>query len=271
MSGQNLVINVSTGERYQRGQARLISALSGLNQGFLVRTEDSPIWRKHAQVPYAFKAHLLDEIMRANPDVRQVMWCDACILPVRDLQPIWDHAAKHGAWIADNGYSNYEWTADSAYGALFHRELAAFCNVAEWRGETAEQTVKVFMDELRMVNKAIKHVVATAFAVDLDHPNGLALAKEYIRLGTETNAFCGPWVNQNAGMPASPRVAPCGPPDVRGHRHDQTALSVCAWRYNIPLTQCSKFFAYPPTGWISIEPLNGIDDSTILVADGGYV
>ena len=59
------------------------------------------------------------------------------------------------------------------------------------------------------------------------------------------------------------RMAPCGIPgplDVLGHRHDQTALSVIAWRLGCVLDAPPDTFAYK----------GGENEKTILIADGAY-
>lgn len=289
-----IVVNVSTTDYYRKGQKRLEKALWALHPGHLIapwgalQYEDArtpgagsfPLpksWPKHDDVLYGFKAASIKD---AGKSFEQVMWCDSSILPVRSLEPIWAYAEKHGAWIANNGYTNYEWTADSAYPDLFAKELENYKSLPNWKASAIE--MGGFIGAMQMVNKAIPHVVATAFALDLRHSAGKVIFDEYCRLGLETRAFCGPWINsaspdwlKQPGAQDRPmgngRVAPCGPPDVRGHRHDQTALSVCAWRAGAPLTHCPEFFSYPPPGWSAADPLVRLDERTILVADGSYV
>jgi len=50
---------------------------------------------------------------------------------------------------------------------------------------------------------------------------------------------------------------------VRGHRHDQTAASVIAWRLGFELTNPPNIFAYGRAG-------EAHDERTILLADGSY-
>lgn len=245
---KHCVVNVATGDHYLKGQARLVAALAGRENRPALRTwQRIPgNWPSHADEPYAFKAYALQHV--ADLGYTKLLWCDACIVPTGPLDRIWAYAAEHGAWMSHNGYSNYTWTADSAYPDLFP--------------ELTESGIKHIARE---VNRGIPHVVATAFALDLHHPNGRAFLAEYYRLASETRAFCGPWTNSrhrdwNLGQPVDThRVAPCGPEDVRGHRHDQTAASVIAWRLGIPLTDPPDFFAYPPG-----------DERTLLLADGNY-
>ena len=65
----------------------------------------------------------------------------------------------------------------------------------------------------------------------------------------------GPWRND--------ATTPCGGPDVLGHRHDQTALSVIAARAGCKLTEPPEFFAYG-------KHTEAVDPRVILLADGAY-
>lgn len=249
------VVCVATTERYQRGLDRLARAIQrdcdrlhlwpGLNGSM------PPNCPTHERIPYGFKAFSLKQAADAGADL--LLWCDACILPIRPLAPLWERIEREGYWFARNGWTNYQWTADSAYADLFRDQL-----IVKQNGKLAKAT----LDEIRCTNKLVPHVVATSFGLNLKHPIGKAFLDEYYRLASETRAFCGPWINSayGDGTPISGnRVTLCGPSDVMGHRHDQTAASVIAWRLGMTLTDPPDVFSYPPG-----------DERTILLADGGY-
>lgn len=233
------IVNVATGEHYGRGQTRLLQSPHLGDAGVLAYRDVLPQGcPRHEDRPYAFKAYAMQEAWKRG--YSSIMWCDACILPQRSLEPIWEHAAEHGVWLSRNGWDNDQWTADHAYRYLFPN---------------------MNYDEARKLNRQIPHVVATAFAVDLSHPNGRSFLKQYLLLAFDTEAFCGPWINGVPGEPGTDRQWYCGPTDrVLGHRHDQTCASVLAHNLGIPLTEPPKFFAYRPG-----------DETTILLADGAYV
>jgi hypothetical protein len=235
------IVNVATG-RYLKGQERLIEAVEPYRAGASFH-----YWQKepegcpaHSDVPYAFKAFALKEASK-HADI--LLWCDACILPIRSLEPLWERIERDGYWISRNGYSNAEWTAESAYPDLFELDGDEVC---------AREDGPSWLEEAAAVNKEIPHVVATAFGLNVKHPRGKAILAEYYRLASETRAFCGPWKN-------TPET-PCGPEDVRGHRHDQSALSVLAWRNRCTLTNPPNVFSYK----------GGETAETLLVADGAY-
>ena len=245
------VVNVATG-RYVKGQARLNSAVRGIDGAApcLWRDPLLPIWPTHEDIPYAFKAYALTAAAQANFDL--LLWCDASIWPVRSLDPAWEKIERDGYLFMNNGYSNYEWTADSAYPDLFAPELA--------RGAAPP--------DCRRLNRSIRHTVGAFFGLSMRHELGRAALAEYYHLASETRAFCGPWINANyvnsdGSRTGGPRVSPCGPSDVRGHRHDQTALSVIAWRLGMKLTDCPEFLVYG-------EPKDAQEDRTLVVVNGAY-
>lgn len=233
------VCNVATGA-YTRGQDRLAASefLFGTEMKFF-RDVAPPGSPSHYDKPYSFKSFCLKAA--ADMGATTLLWADACILPIRPLDSLWEKIEQDGAWISRNGWANAEWTPDSAYADL---------------GVTREE------------NWQIPHVVATAFGLSLEHPTGKAIFDEYLRL-SQTDAFKGPWFNRNhpdyRHYPTMNRgrrwCEPCGPENVRGSRHDQVSLSVLAWRNGVTLTDPPNVFAYS----------GGESENTILVADASYL
>ena len=238
------VVNVAIGGRNQQkyivGQERLRNQLKGETLRFY--TNGYPVGcPEHREIPFAFKAYALKE---AAAYATTLLWCDSCIvLGDRPLEELWEKIERDGYWISRNGWTNYEWTADSAYTYLF---------------EDADS-----INPARDVNREISHVIATAFGLSLKHRRGCEFLAQYFALA-QTRAFCGPITNSNfpgaqwSGNPA--KCSPCGPPDVRGHRHDQSAASVIAWRLGMKLSDTPEWFAY-----------RGQEtEKTCLIADGAY-
>jgi hypothetical protein len=245
------VVSVATTPHYQKGAHRLLKACEKFNVEAWYSTGEPTGSPKHSEVQYAFKAFAIQEAVQRGIDC--ILWADASILPIRSLEPLWERIERDGYWISRNGFRNYEWTADSAYPDLF----------PEYRSLTKEA---------RVVNFGIEHVVATTFGLNVKHPIGKAFLDEYYRLASQTKAFCGPWINtagnQTAGV--GPRFGNCGPSDVRGHRHDQTAASVIAWRLGMELTNPPDIFAYSKRRQDGTLHLSDQDERTILLADGSF-
>lgn len=139
-----------------------------------------------------------------------VLWLDSVMLPIAPMEPLWDRIERDGYYINNLDFTNYEWTADSAYPHLFPG---------------------LDIDKARALNRTIPHMNAQVIGLDLRTDRGRWFLDQYHALSL-TPAFSGPWSNNNvASDPATPYYSgPCGPADVRGHRHDQTAASVVAWR-----------------------------------------
>lgn len=228
-----VVVCVATGH-YVLGLRRLKSLLPPGVDFLGWANEMPPESPPHKAVPYAFKAFAIAEAIRQGYST--VLWADACIVPDEDLAPLWERIERDGYWMSRNGWANHEWTCDAVYPLL---------------GVTREE------------NKQIPHVVATTFGLCLKHEAARAFAAEYLRYA-KNGAFCGPWMNKNhpdyAHHAVNERCAPCGPPTTRGHRHDQTAASLLAYRLGWKLTDPPEIFAYK----------NGETEQTLLVADGAY-
>jgi hypothetical protein len=216
------VVNVATGDHYVKGQKRLMAAVGSGATMACWTNEMPPDSPAHSEVPYAFKAFALQGACRRGHSL--LLWADASILPIGSLGPLFGRIHRDGYWISRNGWMNSQWTADSAY---------------------------VDLGVTRQENAGILHVVATAFGLNAEHSCGKAILAEYIRLA-KTKAFCGPWRNCAA--------TPCGGFGVLGHRHDQTALSVIAWKLGLQLTEPPEWFAYR----------GGESPETVLLADGAY-
>jgi len=210
------MVNVATTASYQRGQARLWEALDKRRDGAVrdFRTSIPSWWPSHEERPYAFKAFAMHS---AAGRYDSVLWCDASILPLQPLEPLWERIERDGYWLQLNdAQPNYEWTADSAY-----EDLWPYTPIEEAREE----------------NRRIPHLEFCAFGLSLQHAAGAKFLEELFRLA-HGNAFCGPW--SNLACPTHRvmdgvkyTMAVCGPADVRGHRHDQTAASVIAYRLGI--------------------------------------
>jgi hypothetical protein len=277
-----VVVNVATAHptNYRRGQMRLRAKLDELGELYLLWREVPSMCPPHSEVPYAFKAYALQTAAAAGH--HSLLWVDASMLPIRPLDSIWEKIERDGYLLMNNGFINYEWTADSAYPDLFAREMFPGID-AMLKGlhpEAARRIVerafpppKITIDEARSLNRTIPHLVGGIIGLDLTKEVGRDFLSEYFRLASETRAFCGPWGNTNSpGCPDTgilPR-GPCGPPDVKGHRHDQTAASVVAWRLGMKLTDSPEFFSgtrQKPGGGASLNPAD-YDPRTVLVDYG---
>src|SRR6266704_7092858 len=135
------VVTVAT-DSFLRGGDRLNSALKAAGEHHIYWRDAFPSGSPpHRTVPYAFKCAAL---RHASEQAEILLWADSSVLPVRPLRPLWERIERYGYWISDNGFVNSDWTADSAYPALFPG---------------------IDIEIARRVNRQIKHVVATSFGL----------------------------------------------------------------------------------------------------------
>ncbi len=105
------VVNVAT-DSWVVGQRRLEQALYGFGETSLVWTDTFPAGcpphrafgklaaPQNRCVPYAFKAFALQDAARIYD---MLIWADACILPIRPLDKLWERIERDGYWFARNG------------------------------------------------------------------------------------------------------------------------------------------------------------------------
>jgi len=230
------VVCVATTPAYQRGMERLAESRLAAHS-IRLHWQIERGWPSHQEKPYGFKGYALKEAAELYD---LLLWCDSSVVPVRSMEPLWERIERDGAWISHNGWMNDLWCADSWYADCFPG---------------------MPIEEAREINRQVPHVVATCFGLNVRHEIGAGILAEYFRLASETRAFCGPWINSNypgSSAGRGGRAAPCGPPEVMGHRHDQSCLSLLAHRFGVELTRPPKFLAYQ----------GGQTEDTIMLVDG---
>lgn len=215
------VVNYADGgpdHTYYKGQLRLGSILRSSGIPFLSYTIVPGDFPPHQIVPYAFKPACVDDAFSRGFET--VLWMDSSAVPQHDLSPIFEIAEARGAFISANyGHSTGTWATDES--------LAYF-------GVTRKQAWD------------IPHCSALVCAFCIANPVGLALWEEYRKAALAVpSPFLGPHRFSDSDRPDSAG----DPRKVEGHRHDQTALSILAWRYGIPL-QPNKVDAKNPVAFL---------------------
>ena len=210
------LVNVATGGRYLAMQDRLQKAARELGEKRISHWRGSlpPGSPSHKDVPYAFKAHALRHALLIGFDT--LLWVDSSILPVRSLVPLWERIESHGYWFSEN--------------LPFGRQDLPCWTCGPWTCDSALAPLKID----RETAFKIPQVIGTAFGLNLKDLRARALLNEFLLLAEEKTAFQGPWTNEAHQASQDPRVL--------GHRHDQTVLSVLAWRLGMKLTR--------PPAWI---------------------
>jgi len=191
------IINFSDNARYILGQNRLLESLKNTGYTgdvFVENNEKNIHFKSHKEINYGFKAGMINKVK--NLGYRYVLWIDSSVYAGKDVSPIFDYIEKNGYFVLqyDEGVSTS----------------------GEWCCDTALVPLQITREE----SFEIPHAYATVFGLDLKKHSGFF--DEYLRLAEEGTAFNGDWYNRENQCSFDPRV--------KGHRHDQTVMSVLMWK-----------------------------------------
>ncbi len=245
------IVTCGLGGRYPRGVARLIQSFVDTNKEISMMTwsgtlppgapsnviEDGYDYTGYCAKPFAMRAAVND-----GADI--VIWLDASVRAIRSIQPLIDHIAEHGYYLAPNGFTIGEWSND--------KTLAHF-------GYTR--------DEALLLPECASGIVG----LDLRSPN-MPMAAMLWRWASEYSYFPGHHSNsmaadkkhhyKNVGWVSDD-------PRCSGHRHDQTVLSLLA--HQLGLTNWvpwPKFVAYQ-AGYSAVPGQSGAaTEETCLLIEG---
>jgi hypothetical protein len=244
------ICTVALGGWYPRGAARMIQEFHRVSPGYNITAyvdtlpEGSPsnvIEGGYDYTAYCAKPFALMRAAAAGAGVAILL--DAAFYPIRSIAPLVDHIAQHGYYFCKNGFRVGEWSSDRCL---------------ERMGCTREDAFT--MDEI------------SSYCVGLNLADGRCIelvqrwcgfAQDRLTIpGPHTNSLCGVDVAASMGWKPGGGRNP-GPsskdPRVKGHRHDQTVLSILAHRMGMrELTERPKFTAY----------LGSETEETVLVNQG---
>jgi hypothetical protein len=199
---------------YQDGQARLVRSLHqhGLEfEPLLYKSFSELQCPEHTKVPYAFKVYAIQRAKLLGYDV--VFYGDASIYAVRSVKPIIDHVTRHGYYLEATEHNLGTWSSDAALAKLGIDRETAF---------------------------SIPTIVAGCVAFDFRQPIASQILDRWFETANDGVTFPGSWNNTQGEVSSDPRV--------RGHRHDQTALSGIAHHLQLKLLPFETyiFYATPP-------------------------
>jgi len=187
-----VIVNVGIGSWCPRGSLRLRDSLHANDKDTDLlqwTTEYPPGSPTHEDIPYAFKVFAIEAAIGFG--YRHVMWLDSAAIVHRPLAPLWEIVGQGGWFFCDNGYITGEWCSDKA--------LENLCVERDYAMQ-------------------VPSVTGGCFALDTKN----ALAQEFLhslkRAALDGSTFPGAWVNDEGVCSADPRV--------KGHRHDQSAMSL---------------------------------------------
>jgi len=200
------VVNFANGRWYPRGQARLMTALRcvGYTGSVLLFDDERSIGSPtHAECGYGFKLYSL--LKARDLGYTKLLWVDSSVWPVKDIQPVFDHIQADGIFLLRGGNHLGEWSSDAS--------LAEF---------------SLSRDKAMAVPEA----TAALIGLDLDQAIGQTFLYE---LAEHIHLFHGATTNEHRQVSEDSRV--------KGHRNDQTVISLIANRHGIRLTEPRGYVA----------------------------
>lgn len=211
------IVNVSVGGWYPRGAARQLSSLR--RHGFFGEIlqwvgEFPPFSPTHEEIPYAFKPLAFAAARRAGADA--VLWMDASCYAIAPLDALFEQIERVGFVLFASGNRVGHWSSDRALKAMGLSRATAL---------------------------EIPEISACVMGFDYRHQVAHQFMAYWTYYAMDGMTF--PGEHKNVGGSVSLDG------EVLGHRHDQTAASVVAYRLGMNLTHMPKFVAYQAMGYTS--------------------
>lgn len=222
--GGTRIACIAYGGWYPRGAARLIQSMHDKSPGFEVLAwvnvlppgaPGKVIESDYDYTGYVAKPFAMLHMLNTDADIGIV--CDASFYALREIHPLVQHISMEGYYLCKNGNLAGEWVSDRSLNylgidrrkALEIEEASSYCVGLNFHHEKCRELARAWADSWR--------------AIPGPHTNTMASDGHIGR----NPGFCS----------AHPRV--------RGHRHDQTTLSILAWELGMrDLTERPKFTAY---------------------------
>lgn len=107
------IVNLST-KKYWKGQNRLVETLKGNTDAqLLMYKREADVGAKtHQESMYGFKPMAIAKAYWLG--YRQILWLDASMYVIKDLNPIFDMIEERGYFAQDSGWWNDRWTTPEA-------------------------------------------------------------------------------------------------------------------------------------------------------------
>lgn len=230
------VINFAAGGWYPRGQQRLVSSLhsTSFDGDIKAHCHESQIGAPpHSECPYGFKPYALLNAVQLG--YTHVLWADASVWAIKNIQPMFDHIDRHG-WMFFLNTCTGNWTSDAC--------LEAF-------GVTRDESMNIPM------------LMGICMGFNMTHPTTQKFLEIWLEHARNGKSFPGSWTNKFQEVSSDPRVY--------GHRHDQSAASIIAHQLGMSLiVPHETYFEYyqNPRKTIFDGDLSLVKPHTVMVAQG---
>lgn len=218
MAQRVIIATIALGGQYPRGVARMIERFHSHSPGYEIMAwinalphcaPANVIEAGYDYTAYCAKPFALYEAFAAGADIGMLL--DANFYPIRPITPLVTHIHQHGYYFCQNGARVGEWCSDRALkglaitreNAMELEEISSYCVGLNFADSRCRELLRRWMD------------------ISLDRETVPGPHSNRAFFGTEQFARNPGWCSDD--------------PRVRGHRHDQTVLSVLAHRLISPL------------------------------------
>ncbi len=235
-----IVCTVARGGWYPKGAARLINGMAEHCPGYEVRAHvnvkpfgapASVIEDGYDYSGYCWKPYALLDAMMADATVGILL--DAAFFPIRHIGPLVEHIERTGYYLCRNGNNVGEWSSDRCLDRMSVTRENAF---------------------------EIEEVSSYCVGLNFREPRCTELLYKWCEHAADRVTFPGPHTNNTRAVPPGRNVGFVSADNrVKGHRHDQSVLSILAARIGFcDLVNRPLFTAYAGSE----------DETTVLVNQG---
>jgi len=221
------IVNFARGHWFKRPLELMLDSLitqQSYQGPLLLFKDESEIGAPRLEdIPYGFKPYAI--IAAAKMGYSQILWLDCSVRVISDIQPAFDMLSqdgylllqnadnpdpsdKIGPWASDEALEKFSVSRDIAMG--LPTCAAGVFGVSVERNPTRDQAM------------SMPTTCGTFFGLDLTNSIGSAILAGLMQ---NLPLFRGSYSNENGQVSKDPRCL--------GHRHDQTILSLVAWRLGI--------------------------------------
>lgn len=195
MTSDRCVVSFAKGHSFEKGLERLKEQCSNIDEHFFGFTEYPDNCPTHQESPFAFKFFCIKEVL--NKGFKKILWLDTSVIIKTNLGEVFDIIENLG------------------YFFIYNHDLGSFCH------DKALSTLGITREE----SFNLSCLQGTNFGLNFNMQSAQRFLDEIINFALDGVTFPGPHNNLNHKASKDHRV--------KGHRHDQTAMSVVALRNNM--------------------------------------
>jgi hypothetical protein len=223
-----VVCTLALGGWYPRGVSRLLQSFEEHCHGIEVKAwvnslppgaPENVVEDGHDYTAYSAKPFAIEHARVRGADI--VIWLDASFKAIGHIQPLIDHIGDKGYYLCKNGWFVGNWSSDRCLAQMGHSRREAM---------------------------GIEEVASGCVGLDLRRIRELQMLRLWMRFAHERLCIPGHHTNSCANrFPAGRHNVGfvSNDPNVWGHRHDQTVLSLIA--HDLEMTELvarPKFWSY---------------------------